>query len=116
MPLKSIMAQMGFFQEKKTPLILLVNLAKQKIIHFIKSVFFLRMTFFIHITEYIQIFEVSLLLLREILDFDVKRLSSSIQTYATGTDERCYIPTKQLVVILDNLVDCCSNKGSHWKS
>lgn len=71
----------------------------QKIIHFIKSVF-LRKAFFIHATEYVQVFDVSLLLLREILDFNVKRLSGSVQTYATETEERCDIPTNQLVEIL----------------
>lgn len=74
-------------------------MAKQKIIHFIKSVF-LRKTFFIHATEYVQVFDVSLLLIRETLDFSVKRLSGSIQAYATGTEERYDIPTNQLVEIL----------------
>lgn len=63
------------------------------------------MTFFIHTTEYIKVF-VSLLLFREILDFSVKRLSGSIQIYATGTEERYYIPTNQLVEILDTSCEC----------
>lgn len=78
----------------------------QKRIHFIKSVF-LRKAFFIHATEYVQVFDVSLLLLREILDFNVKRLSGSVQTCATETEERCDIQQISWLKSWSQVVSVC---------